>query len=83
MSKIEGLVNTPPAPRRRVFKVTVSYSYDRNRVMGDILQFDDDAEFRICGDWSFKVKTKLTLNDLHRIMIRTGRISNARKAWFF
>ena len=72
MGKIEGIVNTPKPPKRNKFRCTVRYYTDRN-----------SAEFKVCGDWTFKVRTELSLNDLNRIMIYNDRMTNVKNAWFF
>ena len=84
MAKIEQVPNpNAPVPSRNKFKCHVRYSSDRSKAMADILQYDEDAEFNICGDWSFKVKTTLSLNDMNRIMIYRDRMTNVKKTWFF
>jgi hypothetical protein len=83
MGKIEGLVNTPKPPKRNKFRCTVRYYTDRSKAMADILKYDNDAEFKVCGDSTFKVRTVLSLNDLNRIMIYNDRMTNVRNAWFF
>jgi hypothetical protein len=83
MGQIEGLVNAPKPPKRNKFRCVVRYYTDRSKAMADILKYDNNAEFKVCDDWTFKVRTVLNLNDLNRIMIYNDRMTNVRNAWFF
>ncbi len=83
MGKIEGLVNAPAPPKKNKFRCTVRYYTDRSKAMADILQYDENAEFRACGDWTFKVRTVLSLSDMNKIMIYRDRMTNVKRAWFF
>ena len=86
MSKIEGLVNAenPKPVKFYKYRVEVHYSSERNAVMADILDHDEDADFKIIDRWTFKVKTKMPSPIMNRIAIYSKFDSvKIRKCVFF
>jgi hypothetical protein len=86
MSKIEGIVNAekPKAVKFYKYKVEVHYASERNPVMADILEHDEDADFKIIDRWTFKVKTKMPSPIMNRIAIYSKFDSvKIRKCVFF
>ena len=86
MSKIEGLVNAenPKPIKFYKYKVEVHYASKRNPVMADILEHDEDADFKIIDRWTFKVKTKMPSPIMNRIAIYSKIDSvKIRKCVFF
>lgn len=72
------------APRKvATFKIKTYTMDDKYEAMRYIHANDPQAEFKVTGDWSFKVRTSLTHNELMVIMMTTKSFNRLRAAWFF
>ena len=80
---LEPKVETPPKQKRGVFKLKTYVMSDKYEAMRDIRKKDPTAEFKITGDWSLKVRTTLTQNDLMTIMMECESFTRVKSAWFF
>ena len=88
-----GMVQTPQKiskPKTYKYKVTSSYSSDRNTLAQIILQTDPEAKIIFGDDWNFKVKTKLTYSELSMLLVYAEfthclrpKLGKIRKIWLF
>lgn len=69
--------------KRQSFKLKTYVMSDKYEAMRDIRKKDPTAEFKITGDWSLKVRTNLTQNDLMTIMMECESFTRVKPAWFF
>lgn len=92
--KPEKVILTPAEPKkeesaaparieRHKFKLKTHVMDDKYDAMKAISKVDSTAEFRITGDWSLRVRTALTYNEMMQIMMYTKTFSRLKKAWFF
>jgi len=88
-----GLVQTPEKvgkPKLYKYRVTSSYSSDRNTLAQIVLKADPDAQIIFGDSWNFKVKTKLTYSEISTLLVYAEYTHYARphlgrikKIWFF
>lgn len=83
--KPEPHMEPPVAPpkKRHVFKIKTYTMDDKYDAMRAILQADATAEFKVTGDWSLKVRTELTYNEMMATMIFSRSFNRLKRAWFF
>ena len=90
----EKIILTPTEPKKEVpaapayikrykFKLKTYVIDDKYDTMKAIFKVDPTAEFRITGDWSLRVRTTLTYNEMMQIMMYTKSFNRLKKAWFF
>lgn len=77
---IENILNSQT---RYIFKLKTHVMEDKYAAMKAISKIDPTAEFRITGDWSLRVRTELTYNDMMQIMMYSQSFNRLKKAWFF
>lgn len=72
------------------YKVTSCYPSDRNSLAQVILDADDEAIIKFCGNWTFKVKTRLNYKELFNLLIHAEnnhynrpRMADLKKVWWF
>ncbi len=69
------------------YKIEVSYSLERDKVIRAIIDLDPYAIIKIKNEWSFKVKTKFTYSELFLHMMKENTnlnfLSKFKKAWWF
>ena len=73
----------PVRTERHTFKLETYVIDDKYDAMKAISKVDPTAEFRVTGDWSLRVRTALTYNEMMQIMIYTKSFNRLKKAWFF
>jgi len=73
----------PVRTERHMFKLKTFVMDDKYDAMKAIFKVDPTAEFRITGDWSLRVRTALTYNEMMQIMMYTKSFNRLKKAWFF
>jgi hypothetical protein len=81
--KKEEIVALPLSVERNRFKIQTRCLNDKYDAMKAISKLDPTAEFRVTGDWSFRVRTALTYNELMQIMMITRSFERLKRAWFF
>lgn len=52
------------------FKIKVYYCYNRNQAISSIVKSDPEAIIKVLNRWSFKVMTKLTSNQITKILAK-------------
>lgn len=86
LTPIESKKEEPAAPvctERHLFKLKTHTMDDKYDAMKVISKVDSTAEFRVTGDWSLRVRTVLTYNEMMQIMMYTKSFNRLKKAWFF
>ena len=82
-SEPKEVVLTPAPAKRSIFKLKTYVMSDKYDAMKEIRKKDPTAEFKITGDWSLRVRTNLTYNELMVIMMETESFIRLKPAWFF
>lgn len=72
-----------PKEKYNILKISVVCYPDRNSLMSFVKNIDSEAQFKICTDWTFKVKTKYSYDHLMSYLITKSEFSRMKKGWFF